>query len=91
MCIANQLYVDSFEAFNKLVEGLEKASRLIACSTIVEFIFLHSSRHIEVQGGLEEELCKLYRAILHFFCCARKLFDKTWQSECYALACPGNS
>ncbi|PYH37491.1 uncharacterized protein BO87DRAFT_207691 [Aspergillus neoniger CBS 115656] len=76
VCFLLQLTFTAFETFGAIVEGLEKATRLIArCGIIEALVIRHSSVSTGAKVGLEEELVKLYSAVLGFLCKAKKHYD----------------
>ncbi|OJZ91033.1 hypothetical protein ASPFODRAFT_440894 [Aspergillus luchuensis CBS 106.47] len=77
-----QLTFIAFETFGAIVEGLEKATRLIArCGIIEALVIRHSSGTTGAKVGLEEELVKLYSAVLGFLCKAKKHYDGSCMSR----------
>ncbi|KAL9616329.1 MAG: hypothetical protein Q9160_008792 [Pyrenula sp. 1 TL-2023] len=64
------------EVFDAMVEGLEKASSMIARCNIVESLYLHGDLS-NVQSALQSEIKKLYGAILNFLCKTKKYYDST--------------
>ncbi|BCS16312.1 hypothetical protein ALUC_80519A [Aspergillus luchuensis] len=77
-----QLTFNAFETFGAIVEGLEKATRLIArCGIIEALVIRHSSGTTGAKVGLEEELVKLYSAVLGFLCKAKKHYDGSRMSR----------
>ncbi|TPR04710.1 Alcohol dehydrogenase GroES-like domain family protein [Aspergillus niger] len=71
-----QLTFMAFETFGAIVEGLEKATRLIArCGILEALVIRNSSATNDAKVGLEEELVKLYSAVLGFICKAKKHYD----------------
>ncbi|GKZ81649.1 hypothetical protein AnigIFM56816_006170 [Aspergillus niger] len=77
-----QLTFMAFETFGAIVEGLEKATRLIArCGILEALVFRNSSATNDAKVGLEEELVKLYSAVLGFICKAKKHYDGSRMSR----------
>lgn len=77
-----QLTFSGFEAFGAIVEGLEKATGLIARCGIIEALFIrHGKGTTEGRLGLEQEMVKLYSVILGFICKAKKHHDSSHMSE----------
>lgn len=72
--------MNSVEVFDALVEGLEKASSMIARCAIIESLYLYGSQS-EAQTALEGETKKLYGAILNFLCKAKMYYDSTLISK----------
>ncbi|KAJ5737061.1 ankyrin repeat-containing domain protein [Penicillium malachiteum] len=71
-----QLTFSSFEAFGAIVEGLEKATRLIARCGILEALMARYDKGItDAKKNLEQELVNLYSSVLGFLCKARKHHD----------------
>lgn len=77
-----QLTFMAFETFGAIVEGLEKATRLIArCGILEALVIRNSSATNDAKVGLEEELVKLYSAVLGFICKAKKHYDGSRMSR----------
>ncbi|RDH36215.1 ankyrin repeat-containing domain protein [Aspergillus welwitschiae] len=77
-----QLTFMAFETFGVIVEGLEKATRLIArCGILEALVIRNSSATNDAKVGLEEELVKLYSAVLSFICKAKKHYDGSRMSR----------
>ncbi|GLA12779.1 hypothetical protein AnigIFM62618_008735 [Aspergillus niger] len=77
-----QLTFTAYETFGAIVEGLEKATRLIArCGILEALVFRNSSATNDAKVGLEEELVKLYSAVLGFICKAKKHYDGSRMSR----------
>lgn len=77
-----QLTFSGFEAFGVIVEGLEKATGLIARCGILEALFIrHGNKTTEGRLGLEREMVKLYSVILGFICRAKRHHDSSRISE----------
>ncbi|KAJ9245760.1 hypothetical protein DTO169E5_479 [Paecilomyces variotii] len=70
-----QLSFSAFEAFGAIVEGLEKATELIARCGILEALFLQHGGATDARMALETEMVKLYSMILGFLCKAKKHHD----------------
>ncbi|KAJ9363475.1 hypothetical protein DTO280E4_2457 [Paecilomyces variotii] len=70
-----RLSFSAFEAFGAIVEGLEKATELIARCSIVEALFLRRGGATDARMVLEKEMVKLYSIILGFLCKAKKHHD----------------
>ncbi|KAJ9401934.1 hypothetical protein DTO282F9_1224 [Paecilomyces variotii] len=70
-----QLSFSAFEAFGAIVEGLEKATELIARCSILEALFLRRGGATDARMVLEKEMVKLYSIILGFLCKAKKHHD----------------
>ncbi|GKZ38746.1 hypothetical protein AbraIFM66950_011182 [Aspergillus brasiliensis] len=71
-----QLTFTAFETFGAIVEGLEKATRLIArCGILEALLIRYSGGATDAKVGLEEELVKLYSVVLDFLCKAKKHYD----------------
>lgn len=79
LATVNLLRVGSFGA---IVEGLEKATGLIARCGILEALFIrHGKGTTEGRLGLEQEMVKLYSVVLGFICKAKKHHDSSRMSE----------
>lgn len=77
-----QLAFSSFEAFGAIVEGLEKATLLIARCGILEALMLRYDKAItDAKKTLEQELVNLYTSILGFLCKAKKHHDNSRLSK----------
>ncbi|GLA39989.1 hypothetical protein AnigIFM63309_007593 [Aspergillus niger] len=77
-----QLTFMAFETFGAIVEGLEKATRLIArCGILEALVIRNSSATKDAKVGLEEEVVKLYSAVLGFICKAKKHYDGSRMSR----------
>lgn len=60
-----QLCLTGFEGFDAIVEGLERATGLIARSGVLEALILrHDSCLSDAEKALEEDMLKLYGAVL---------------------------
>ncbi len=71
--------MNSIEAFDAVVEGLEKATAVIARCAIVESLYLEHG-HSEAQKALEKYLIKLYSAVLGFLCRAKDYYERSLMS-----------
>ncbi|KAJ6021158.1 ankyrin repeat-containing domain protein [Penicillium herquei] len=81
-----QLAFASFEAFGAIVEGLEKATRLIARSGILEALMARYDKTItDVKKNLEQELVNLYSTVLGFLCKAKKHHDASRVKRAFNL------
>lgn len=77
-----QLTFNGFEAFGAIVEGIEKATRLITqCGILETLVTHHGSSSTDAQMHLEEEIVKLYVVVLDFLCKAKKHYDGSRLSE----------
>lgn len=77
-----QLTFNGFETFGAIIEGLEKATRLIAqCGILETLVTRHGSSSTDAQMHLEEEIVKLYVVVLNFLCKAKKHYDGSRLSE----------
>ncbi|KAJ9306207.1 hypothetical protein DTO217A2_4323 [Paecilomyces variotii] len=70
-----QLSFSAFGAFGAIVEGLEKATELIARCGILEALVLQHGGATDARMVLEKEMVKLYSIILGFLCKAKKHHD----------------
>ncbi len=71
--------MNSIEAFDAVVEGLEKATAVIARCAIVESLYLEHG-HSEPQKLLEKYLIKLYATVLGFLCRAKEYCERSLMS-----------
>ncbi|KAJ9255993.1 hypothetical protein DTO195F2_6041 [Paecilomyces variotii] len=76
-----QLSFSAFEAFGAIVEGLEKATELIARCSIIEALVLRHGGATDARMVLEKEMVKLYSIILGFLCKAKKHHDGSRMSR----------
>lgn len=70
-----RLSFSAFEAFGAIVEGLEKATELIARCSILEALALRNGRATDARMVLEKGMVKLYSIILGFICKAKEHHD----------------
>jgi hypothetical protein len=78
-----QLCLTAFDAFDAIVEGLERATGLIARSpgVLEALTFRHSSCLSDAEKALEEDMLKLYGSVLGFLCKAKKHYDRSLASK----------
>ena len=77
-----QLTFNGFEIFGDIVEGLEKATRLIAqCGILETLVARRGSGSTDAQMHVEEEIVKSYVVVLNFLCKAKKHYDGSRLSE----------
>ncbi|KAK7545345.1 ankyrin repeat-containing domain protein [Phyllosticta citricarpa] len=71
-----QLCVNSTEAFDAMIEGLEKASDVIARCTIMESLYLPAVS--DAQKSFENQLSKVYGGLLNYLCEAMRYYKKSF-------------
>lgn len=71
-----QLSFTGFEIFGAIVEGLEKATRLVARCGILEALIIRDGRGTtSAKISLEDEIKQLYSVVLQFICKAKDHYD----------------
>ncbi|OQE06082.1 hypothetical protein PENVUL_c020G06499 [Penicillium vulpinum] len=81
-----KLTFSGFEAFGAIVEGLEKATGLIARCGILEALFIqHGKGTTEGRLALEREMVKLYSIVLGFICAAKRHHDSSRMKRTFNL------
>ncbi|KAK7531715.1 ankyrin repeat-containing domain protein [Phyllosticta citribraziliensis] len=71
-----QFCMNSTEAFDAMIEGLEKASDIIARCTIMEKLYLPATS--DAQKSFETQLSKLYGVLLSYLCEAMRYYKKSF-------------
>ena len=70
-----QLCTNDIEAFEAMLEGLEKISGIICRGKIMEELYLFESGGNRDLKAFREALLKLYRSVLEYLTAARKYFE----------------
>lgn len=87
-----QLTFNGFEIFGDIIEGLEKATQLIAqCGILETLVARRGSGSTDAQMHLEKEIVELYVVVLNFLCKAKKHYDGSRLSELIAFDSPSGS
>ncbi|KAK8171996.1 hypothetical protein BKA80DRAFT_339817 [Phyllosticta citrichinensis] len=71
-----QFCMNSTEAFDAMIEGLEKASDIIARCTIMEKLYLPATS--DAQKSFETQLSKLYGVLLGYLCEAMRYYKRSF-------------